>query len=104
MTDIVVPEYQGISRKWPTMLVMGNNVTKDQAKEIIIRTSGLQFTSNDKEYCKQLYEAAGVGSNDRGWPKWEQWEQKKAEYGVLDLNYITNSRIVSCHIDGPIGS
>ena len=34
--------------KWPHMVVAGKAVTKEQAAEIIIRTTSLWFSSNSK--------------------------------------------------------
>jgi hypothetical protein len=42
--------------KWPALIVKGNNVSKEQAKEIIIRTTRLNFCTNDYAFAKILYE------------------------------------------------
>lgn len=41
--------------KWPALVVKGTPVTREQAMEIIIKTDGLYFCSNDREFEKDLY-------------------------------------------------
>jgi hypothetical protein len=111
--------YPGLS-KWPAMVVVGKNITKEQAKEIIIRTSGLYFSSNDHEFDRQLEEyvfevdlSSGKDKyelfrNDVGEIDWQAYHQHtdKAyeKYKIItDLDYLQNSRIVSCWIGGPHG-
>lgn len=103
--------------KWPALIVRGKSVTKDQAKEIIIRTDSFEFCSNDREFEGDIHELIyGVRSN---WinltdklqkelniskdAAWDLTKEKKVAYGVLDLDYLTNSRIVSSWIGGPKG-
>jgi hypothetical protein len=42
--------------KWTCLLVHGKPVTKGQAMEIIIRTSGFSFSSNDGDFEEDLHE------------------------------------------------
>jgi len=48
--DIALP-------KWPAFVVVGKPVTKEQAMEILIRTDSLCFSSNDREFDRELNEA-----------------------------------------------
>lgn len=103
--------------KWPALIVKGKPVTKDQAKEIIIRTDGLSFCSNDKEFEKDINEIMfGVRESWMGLteavekkfnlPKHQGYDYtnaKREEYGTLPLEYLRNSRILSSWIGGPHG-
>lgn len=103
--------------KWPALVVKGKPVTKDQAKEILIRTSSFYFGCNDKEWENDINEIVyGVRSNsfavsealmnklnitkDEAY----EMEQKLSErYHPLDLYYLRNERIASSWIGGPYG-
>lgn len=103
--------------KWPGLLVTGNNVTKEQAKEILIRTDGFWMSTNDREFEKMLTkEVYGIESS--GWNltediqkakgldwngAWAWKEEVHAKLNLLELSYLNNSRIVSCWIGGPHG-
>lgn len=90
-----------ISTKWPAMIVVGEKVTKDQAKEILIRTDrhrlDFSYAGNDHNYRKQL-EACLPKS-----PEQDFKESLCKSYGVLELEYLSNDRIVSSWIGGPHG-
>ena len=40
--------------KWPALLVVGDRVTTDQAAEIIVRTAGYAFCTNDRAWHRQI--------------------------------------------------
>jgi hypothetical protein len=107
--------------KWPTLIVKGNKITKEQAQEILIRTDNLGFSTNDHVFASQLYELVyGVKSdkkmyhislrdyfedeNDK-WNKAEELKNKiKEKYKIIsNLEYLNNNRIVSSWIGGPHG-
>lgn len=88
--------------KWPGFIVTGQAVTPEQAKIIILRTSGLVFCTNDTAWEKLLYEAAGIDCEKYG-PIYESQEAAWMRYGILDLDYLDNHRIASCWIGGPHG-
>lgn len=108
--------------KWPALVVRGKTVTQDQAKEIIIKTSGFTFICNDKEWeskinkiiygieestfgslDKKLCEKYGIKEND--WNSvWDLKSKLESAYApIRDLNYLSNSRIASSWIGGPHG-
>lgn len=105
--------------KWPALLVKGKSVTLDQAKEIIIRTDGLSFSTNDREFSSQLNEVVyGVKSTrwdltdaikeQLGITEWNDiWayqDKKQAEVGVLEnIYFLQNSQIASSWIGGAHG-
>jgi hypothetical protein len=104
--------------KWPALLVKGKSVTAEQAKEIIIRTDGLSFSTNDREFSSQLNEVV-YGVKSSRWDLtdaikeqlgitewnaiWDYQDSKHAEVGVLDITYLNNSQIASSWIGGPHG-
>lgn len=101
--------------KWPQFVVVGERVTKEQAAEIIIRTSGLYFSCNDHAWEKQLKEYLGVeedwlnvpeGPNraeEMWWALWDKEDAKRDQLGVLRLGYLANHQIASASIGGPSG-
>jgi len=89
--------------KWPALVVVGEPITEDQAAEIILKTSSLFFSSNDKEFCAQLYESMGVETNDHGWPDFDKLREIRKSIGGLSLEYLGNQRIVSSWVGGPHG-
>lgn len=105
--------------KWPGLLVLGEKVTPEQAMEILIRTDGLNLSSNDRKFDEQLskivYGVKGnwVGRSDelkkklgtKDWNIIHQYkDEKRAELGhIQSLYYLENSRIVSIWIGGPKG-
>jgi hypothetical protein len=84
--------------KWPAIATVGESVTIEQAKEIIIRTDGLWFSTNDNQFESQLYHAMGVNKND-----YEAAESMRIKVKSLDISYLENSRIVSWYVGGPHG-
>jgi hypothetical protein len=92
--------------KWPAIVVVGENVTLEQASEIIIRTNGgLWFSCNDHEWEKMLYEALNVKlTGDYPRPDYADLELAQGVYSVLEeVEYLSNDRIASCYVGGPNG-
>jgi hypothetical protein len=88
--------------KWPGHVVVGDKITEDQAKEVLIKTDGFYFSSNDKTFCQQLCKAAGM-KWDKWSPVWETVDAARKVYGVLPLHYLSNDQITSSFIGGPHG-
>lgn len=105
--------------KWPGLLVVGDKIAPEQASEIIIRTDGFRFSSNEHDAVSILLDEV-YGVKVSGWcDKYEKikekyglnnifeaynWvENKNKEYNLLKLHYLQNSRIVSCYIEGAHG-
>lgn len=94
--------------KWPRLIVVGEAVTEEQAMEIIIRTQHLYyFHSNDKAWQNLVETAFGVRDIEEFRGNYQNWQKlmdaRKAELGTLDLEYLTNARIISSWIGGPKG-
>ena len=102
--------------KWPALVVSGKPVTREQAMEIIIRTDGLSFCSNDRQFERQLnkivydVECSYIELNDKlkeihGFENWNDTynfqEEKVKEVGSLEnLSHLNNSQILSSWIGG----
>lgn len=103
-----IKQYRNFSKislpKWPECRVRGEDVTRDQAAAILIRTQDFYFSTNDHDFQKQLYQTLGVKiQKDYPYCSWEEMESLMAEYKCLNLNYIQNRRICSAYIGGPHG-
>lgn len=125
MADVIDLDLLNVDlTKWPRLVVIGNTVTRKQAMEIIIRTDRLDFSSNDAEFSKQcasyLYRLEATGNRSRGYwtladafegeggkTDWDRYQEcrdrAQAELQPLELQYLENSRIVSCWIGGSHG-
>jgi hypothetical protein len=92
--------------KWPGIVVVGDSVTPEQAEEIIVRTSGGDLFTNDKEWQHALEEAIGFPKPSlsiKDFP-YEGFTQFYRKYGILtELEYLTNARIASNWIGGMKG-
>jgi hypothetical protein len=90
--------------KWPAILVVGKKVTEQQAAQIIIRTCGMSFYTNDHKYEKQLYEAAGIKFSKEPFLDYDSVDAAILKYGCCKkLDYLQNHRVVSSWIGGSHG-
>jgi hypothetical protein len=107
--------------KWPALVVKGERVTEEQASEICIRTNRQYFGCNSPKLTKELHEIfynlpptnnQFVHSiydyfDDSDKDKWNKaqkiQDRTKRELGLLDLEYLSNSQIVSSYVGGPHG-
>jgi hypothetical protein len=101
--------------KWPHMVVAGRAVTKEQAAEIIIRTTSLWFSSNSTSVEKELYKIIdktfGFEYNpktdgtifDQAFNRKSQQSDFLKHFNKLDLCYLQNHRVLSCWVGGPHG-
>lgn len=92
--------------KWPALTVVGEKVTPEQAMQIIIRTNGgVWFSSNDKEFTRDLYKALGVETDESGHPRdYTALDAVEERYQIISpLEYLCNQQIVSAFIGGPHG-
>lgn len=89
--------------KWPRLLVAGNPVTEEQANDILIRTNSPYFTTNDRAWERQVAGVYGIGLDEHGNLDWRSQRAVARDLGVLDLHYLSNSRVMSCWIGGPNG-
>jgi hypothetical protein len=111
-------EYFGIGLpKWPALIVVGKSVTPEQAKEILIRTDDLSFSTNDHEFAKQLIEYTYKVRKSKNlyhthlWDyfadNWKRSDRRekliKGKVHSLSLEYLHNSRITTCYVGGPHG-
>ncbi len=89
--------------KWPQMVVTGDPVTIEQAKEIIRRT--------DKFFASPEWAGNNPGFRDWviktiGCPKEEEWDAQQewlARWGYISTEYVVNRWICCAFILGPHG-
>jgi len=106
--------------KWPQMVVSGQTVTVDQAKEIIRRTDAfftMGFGGNDREYDLLvrlvlgkpiIFEWDRRAVRDLGFdvPDKTNWQEESGwaeKWDCIDTGYVTNAWISSSFIYGPHG-
>lgn len=105
--------------KWPAFTVIGEDVTRRQAAEILIRTDmhlpDFEYAGNSKELRTRLSEIFGVPIHDDIYrkpvderfdimePHWRAVRRLKKRLGILVLDYLQNAQIVSSYIGGPHG-
>jgi len=103
--------------KWPALVVVGKPVTEQQAMAINVMTDRFSFCSNDREFEKEIHKL--IYGIDASWSDltdaikekyklefndaWDFKEKEAIKYGVLELNYLSNSRILSSWVGGPHG-
>ena len=99
--------------KWPAMLVQGDSVTPDQAREIIRRTD-VSFLrgiwGNQRDVVTAIANILRMpispepGSGNLEVSKhWEARDAWVASWGPLDLSYIGNDWVCSTYVYGPNG-
>lgn len=116
--DVYPPDLAGVYIvKWPRLLVVGENVTREQANEIIIRTTPMSFLfTNDKAWLDTVHRELGLPSDEadnfdedvdtrlaRHREQWAKIDARMEELGVLNLYNLNNHRIASAYIGGPHG-
>lgn len=98
---------RGITTKWPGMIIVGDNVTPEQAAEILLRTDenlpDFQYAGNDKKYAAKVQEIFGPTPSYEDENYDEVFATRLKKYKKLDLGYLGNSRIISCYVGGPYG-
>jgi hypothetical protein len=95
INNIVLP-------KWPSCVVVGENVTEEQGLEICLRTSSLYISCNDNEWTKSVTNLLGI-KVDGYFLDLDSVEEVESKYGILRLEYLDTDRIASSYIDGPNG-
>jgi hypothetical protein len=98
--------------KWPRLIVEGENVTPEQANEILVRTNDWSyFSSNDKGWERAIRTMVGappdyhesLNSGLKGPEIHDQWKVFTKKMRMIDLTYLHNHRIMSSWIGGPHG-
>jgi hypothetical protein len=117
--------------KWPGCDVDGDSVTPEQAMEILVQTQGTYFDTNDRKFGERVegifYNAIPKPEWGEKW--WQdnfdyrsiitqEEDQKRREklvekhkrkdvyhkeMGIINLQYLQNSRVCSSYIGGPHG-
>ncbi|MGW1989646.1 hypothetical protein [Embleya sp. NPDC001921] len=95
------PEADGLT-KWPRLLVVGQDVTPEQADDILIRTTSLyELYSNDEAWTHALHRVFDLTLSAHGSPTSESIKERYEELGILRLSSLHNYAITSPWIDGP---
>jgi hypothetical protein len=89
--------------KWPRLVVAGESVTPDQAAEIIIRTNGFYYGTNDREWDAALRVVLGLPDDSHGLDSYHAELAVWDSLGRIGLSYLSNSRLGSAYIYGPAG-
>lgn len=93
-----------ISNKWPALVVIGDPVTKEQAAEICIRTTCQWWGTNDKEWLAQVGAVMDMTVDENGLMyNMDSLNEVRDTYKLIDLGYLSNSRIMSAWIGGTKG-
>ncbi len=90
--------------KWPRLLIVGEDVTTDQAAEINIRTHDQWWSTNDREKKNQYKMAAGMLADTDTVDSKDTYKSEDAyhkRYHCLDLSFLSTSAIMSSWIGGP---
>lgn len=100
--------------KWPRLLVVGDPITRQQASEVLLRTTDWLTYSlgygNDGRWARVvdgMAAAYGKPARDHDAPRpqgfgldFAVWQEEK---GILDLGYLHNEMINSSWVGGPHG-
>ena len=94
--------------KWPAMTVLGKDITEDEAAEVLIRTNGWFYGSNDhgwEETAHRLFGSPMTIREGSQYPALDYEAVKKAmeAHRCINLGYLHNSRIMSSWVGGPHG-
>lgn len=101
--------------KWPQLMIVGEDVTPLQAKEIIFRTDDFvicpEYKGNNKKFTDEYAKLCGFYISDE--EKFsdnkkcrEIWDLKKFisdKISRIELGYVQNDWGVSCYVYGPHG-
>ena len=90
--------------KWPRLIVVGENVTRQQASEILIRTNQWWLGTNDLQFKRSVFALAGIKwDGNRFVPDSCSLHAFERKIRMLDLQYLENNQIASAWIGGPHG-
>ena len=109
--------------KWPQMLVTGQSVTPEQAKEIIFRTDHFLTDTydlaggNEKDFTEWYQKRAGLNRYQADWRaeanteedkikrqrNWPFGRLVKERIGHVETSYVTNDWASCCFVWGPHG-
>ncbi|QDJ96288.1 hypothetical protein Xoosp13_101 [Xanthomonas phage Xoo-sp13] len=87
-----------INVKWPAMLVTGDKVTPEQARDIIFRTNGSYISTNDRDFEAKVMEYLGIPKGEYGY--YNGYDKLREKFQSLSLHYLNNDRISSCWVGG----
>lgn len=89
--------------KYPLMIIRGDDVTYEQADEIIVRTNNWGLDSLDADWTDLVYRTAGIEMGTLNLPHPLDLDRFNKTYRVLDLEHTQTYRIMTRSILGPHG-
>lgn len=92
--------------KWPKMLVTGEPVTVEQAKEIIRRTDqtfAYITPGNDRAFSKWVFQTVGAPFSEPFSAPFHVQDRWRTDWGFITTSYVHNDWITCSYIDGPHG-
>ncbi len=101
-TNVAPAEYISLG-KWPAMTVLGKTITPDEAAQVILRTNNWYDTTNDRSYKQSVYQLVGLKPNICGGVCEDSLDELRRAWKSLDLQYLSNHRIMSCWLGGVHG-
>lgn len=88
--------------KWPGLVVIGDKISEEEAAEVLIRTNIFDYGCNNKAWMRIVAKLLNVKMNDNYFD-YHDTERINKEYGILELGYLDNARIMSAWIGGTKG-
>jgi len=92
-----------LKNKWCAIAAKGKPVTASLASVIIVQTGGTYMCCNDKSWVKTICSLSGVDCDENGFADYDSLEAFAKRYDILDLAYLSNSRVMSNYVLGPNG-
>jgi hypothetical protein len=91
--------------KWPFLTVEGDDITTDQAGEILIRTNSYPVYTNDEKWLNIVEKILGYPkSDDNNLKKFvDAVDNFYKKFSIINIEYLNNNRIASSYIGGPHG-
>lgn len=94
-----------ITTKWPGLIVVGSDISKELALEINIRTAHFPLSTNDHQYNVKLM--SYILKRPIPYSEWGSYYDLSEEISKIvksiNVHYFRNEWLASCYIGGPHG-
>ena len=94
--------------KWPQLMIVGDDVTVDQAKDIIFRTDDFLTDGscyaggNEREFNKNYRQDCGF-PDDKDFEAMKLSFRVREKIGFVNLNFVVSQWASTCFVGGPHG-